>query len=485
MTRHGRAEDPGGHRRAAVGHGHSRARRNGSRPGPFAGGFRRAARGRAGARRRRHADRLQPGRTGRPRGRPLHASATRCCQFLGCRAPGEALGAGCVSELTRDGDSALAERQILLYDGAPAWLSAVPVGARGRVVVMLPASTGRGARARGAAAALRVRALAAGIETATGPLAGEWLGHRPGQVLKYLVCERGRVVRSRSCSRSSGRTPAAPARRNVRQAIHTLRDRLEPDRPRGKPSGSWSPAPAATSSRRPRRDRRRRLRGAARAGLEALRAATPSAPTPRWPRPPAPTAATSSPTSRTPSGRSPSASACATSPHRSCAALAGLEAGGGRRGGRRRAPAAAGRARAARPRGPARPDRADAAPRPPLRGAAALRARTAALQAHVRHRAGSRSRVDVGSAAVLAAVLALASSLSWGLSDFLGGLQSRRHRLLAVLVLSQGLRSRSSSSPCWRARRPSTTRRRPWAAGVGRSGCSASSRSTARWRSGR
>ncbi len=40
---------------------------------------------------------------------------------------------------------------------------------------------------------------------------------------------------------------------------------------------------------------------------------------------------------------------------------------------------------------------------------------------------------------MLAAVLALASSLSWGLSDFLGGFQSRRHDLLAVMLLSQGL----------------------------------------------
>ena len=39
---------------------------------------------------------------------------------------------------------------------------------------------------------------------------------------------------------------------------------------------------------------------------------------------------------------------------------------------------------------------------------------------------------------MLAAVLALASSVSWGLSDFLGGFQSRRHPLLAVMVLSQG-----------------------------------------------
>jgi drug/metabolite transporter (DMT)-like permease len=40
---------------------------------------------------------------------------------------------------------------------------------------------------------------------------------------------------------------------------------------------------------------------------------------------------------------------------------------------------------------------------------------------------------------VLAAVLALASSISWGLSDFLGGFQSRRHALLAVMLLSQGM----------------------------------------------
>lgn len=40
---------------------------------------------------------------------------------------------------------------------------------------------------------------------------------------------------------------------------------------------------------------------------------------------------------------------------------------------------------------------------------------------------------------MLAALLALASSVSWGLADFLGGLQSRRHALLAVLVLSQAV----------------------------------------------
>ncbi len=38
---------------------------------------------------------------------------------------------------------------------------------------------------------------------------------------------------------------------------------------------------------------------------------------------------------------------------------------------------------------------------------------------------------------MLAAVLALASSVAWGIGDFMGGLQSRRHALLAVLVVSQ------------------------------------------------
>lgn len=38
-----------------------------------------------------------------------------------------------------------------------------------------------------------------------------------------------------------------------------------------------------------------------------------------------------------------------------------------------------------------------------------------------------------------AVVLGLGSSLLWGLSDFLGGLQSRRHPVLVVLLVSQGV----------------------------------------------
>ena len=61
---------------------------------------------------------------------------------------------------------------------------------------------------------------------------------------------------------------------------------------------------------------------------------------------------------------------------------------------------------------------------------------------------------------MLAAVLALASSVSWGIGDFIGGLQSRRHALLAVLVLSQLVALTLVVIAVLAARRPSTTRAR-------------------------
>ena len=170
---------------------------------------------------------------------PVAQAGTPCCRFLGCRPPGDGLGAGCISELTRNGDQAHAERQIVLHDGAAAWLTAAPVGAGGEVVVMLNRLAGPAGLAREELPPrLRVRALGrTRLETDGAPIAGEWLGHRPGQLLKFLVCERGRVVTLEELLEvfwpAAGRAGAT----SVRQAIHTLRDRLEPDRPKGKASG--------------------------------------------------------------------------------------------------------------------------------------------------------------------------------------------------------------------------------------------------------
>jgi DNA-binding SARP family transcriptional activator len=51
-----------------------------------------------------------------------------------------------------------------------------------------------------------------------------------GAVFKYLVAHRGRVVQTDELIEAFWATPARAGDRSVRQAIHTLRDRLEPDR---------------------------------------------------------------------------------------------------------------------------------------------------------------------------------------------------------------------------------------------------------------
>ena len=85
-----------------------------------------------------------------------------------------------------------------------------------------------------AGATLRIRVLGPmQLEAGGAVLEGDWLAHRPGQVLKYLVAARGRPV---SADELLGafwpQADGTPAATNVRQAVHALRDRMEPDRPR-------------------------------------------------------------------------------------------------------------------------------------------------------------------------------------------------------------------------------------------------------------
>ena len=156
--------------------------------------------------------------------------AVRCCDLLAC------VQGGCVSALALGGENT--QRQIQLADGALAWASTGATDA-GQVVVTLNRLAGPAGRPReDLPPRLVVRALGrTSIEVGGEAASEEWLSHRPGQLLKYLVCERGRVVPIEELLDvfwpHAGRAGAS----SVRQAIHTLRDRLEPDRPRGRPSG--------------------------------------------------------------------------------------------------------------------------------------------------------------------------------------------------------------------------------------------------------
>jgi DNA-binding SARP family transcriptional activator len=162
---------------------------------------------------------------------PRARQGARCCDVLACRVPG---GDGCLTRLVRSAGGPV-ERRVELA-GGPARLTAVPVPDAREVVVALTA-VDASEPDEPAAASLRLIALGrTRLELDGRPLDADWLGHRPGLVLKYLASERGRAVPLEELLEvfwpTAGRTGAS----SVRQAVHTLRDHLEPGRTRGLPS---------------------------------------------------------------------------------------------------------------------------------------------------------------------------------------------------------------------------------------------------------
>jgi DNA-binding SARP family transcriptional activator len=156
----------------------------------------------------------------------------RCCDLVGCRRPGTALESRCIAELVRVRADVVGELLVQTPAGE-AWLTGAPLGDGGVVLHLRP----RGAAADGRDRRLRIRALGPlQLEVGGAVLDGDWLSHRPGQVLKYLVARRGRPVSSDELLDEFWPQPGGtPAATNVRQAVHALRDRLEPDRPRQAP----------------------------------------------------------------------------------------------------------------------------------------------------------------------------------------------------------------------------------------------------------
>jgi len=112
------------------------------------------------------------------------------------------------------------------------------------------------------------------IESGEGPMGGEWLAHRPGELLKYLVTERGRLVPLEELVDVFWPHAGRGGATNVRQAVHSLRERLEPRRIKHAPSAFVAAAKGGYEL-----DQENvwidaeELEASARAGLEALRRA--------------------------------------------------------------------------------------------------------------------------------------------------------------------------------------------------------------------
>ncbi len=167
-----------------------------------------------------------------------------CCELFGCRhdAP---LEDACLTELAVDAGKPLPELRIDV-DGVASgaiWVTAAPLRANGSRVVFHLRPGDPGDRRRRttphwtAGPRLRIRTLGrTTVESAEGSIGGNWLQHRPGQLLKFLLCERDRMLHADEIAGNLWPGADPGVLNNVRHFIHALREKLEPERGKRQPS---------------------------------------------------------------------------------------------------------------------------------------------------------------------------------------------------------------------------------------------------------
>ena len=177
-------------------------------------------------------------------GEALDREKLRCCDIFDCRRTGTPLAGHCITELALNRPDPLPELRvdIPMRGGSTGsvWVSAASIGGAEAAVIiqMRPGVVGDRRRRTEphwmGGPQLRIFTLGrTRVESGEGPIAGEWLGHKPGQVLKYLVGHRDRLIPAEELIETFWpQTPGPKGATSVRQAIHTVRDRLEPDRER-------------------------------------------------------------------------------------------------------------------------------------------------------------------------------------------------------------------------------------------------------------
>jgi DNA-binding SARP family transcriptional activator len=172
------------------------------------------------------------------------AAEPQCGELLDCMAPGGPCAEGCLAQRAARSEEALPEIRIDTRRGggvSALWVTAAPLG-DGRALLHMRPGDARDRRRRSDPhwiSGPRLRVSAFGrmhVDSPEGPLGGKWLQQRPGHVLKYLVCERNRVVHAEEIAEALWPGAGPTALNNVRHFIHSLRDKLEPDRPKRAPS---------------------------------------------------------------------------------------------------------------------------------------------------------------------------------------------------------------------------------------------------------
>jgi len=176
--------------------------------------------------------RIPPGRFGR----------RVCCELFGCRVAGTPLDGLCLTEHAME-HGQVPEVLVELPYGR-AYATARVKAARAEAyepIVTLTVRPGTMSRSHAGTDArmdrLRIRVLGeTSVESPAGEDDGEWLEQRAGQLLKLLVCHRGRVVRSDDIGAALWPQHGVRANANVRYFVRRLRNHLEPARRRGEAS---------------------------------------------------------------------------------------------------------------------------------------------------------------------------------------------------------------------------------------------------------
>jgi DNA-binding SARP family transcriptional activator len=162
-----------------------------------------------------------------------------CCRLLGCGDPGGPLADGCLTKLALERGRQITDVHIDLRGrGVPlgVWVTATPLEDHGpRVMLLLrPEEPAAGQLAPAAQPVLWLYLLGrTRVELDHVTVGWDWHERRPGQILKYLACERTRIVPADEIAESIWPNADARTLSTVRYFVHALRNYLEPERPRG------------------------------------------------------------------------------------------------------------------------------------------------------------------------------------------------------------------------------------------------------------
>ena len=169
----------------------------------------------------------------------------RCCSLFGCRNHEPLIG-HCITTLAAGSSEPLPELRVDLPPGNPSsavWIRAARMGKDASQVVMHLRQAGVGDRRRRTQphwmGEPRLRICALGrtrVEAEEIAIEGDWLLQRPGKLLKYLICQRGRPANVDQIVEALWPDAGVSGRNTVRHYVHVLRERVEPRRSPRAPS---------------------------------------------------------------------------------------------------------------------------------------------------------------------------------------------------------------------------------------------------------